>query len=126
MGQGSSTALRPPTDSFLLLSSVTEGNSDIVALFLKKNPSLLYTSLQDRGSLLHLAALHGHVKTLQVCAATACVRASELVAEHVWVYLGTSGCIWVYLGVSGYMSGCARVHLVDHTGTAHILHAYGT
>lgn len=71
MGNFASTAAEAagrftPSDAFFLADAARTGNAEVVRLFLRKNPALVYATTADKSTPWHVASDAGHLFILDV------------------------------------------------------------
>ncbi|KAG2490402.1 hypothetical protein HYH03_011202 [Edaphochlamys debaryana] len=64
-----------PSDAFFLTEATRSGSLDIIRLFLKKNPALVYAANPDKSTPWHVASASGHDVVLRVLIDTARAQA---------------------------------------------------
>lgn len=59
-----------PSDGFFLTDAARNGNVDVLRLFLRKNPALVYAVARDGSTAWHIAAEQGNAEVLQLLIST--------------------------------------------------------
>lgn len=59
-----------PSDGFFLTLAAKEGNAEVLALFLSKNPALAFSAAKDKSTAWHYAAQNGHLDILELLLST--------------------------------------------------------
>ncbi|MEW5299326.1 MAG: hypothetical protein WDW36_002352 [Sanguina aurantia] len=87
---GPNTSNFAPSDSFFLAEAARKGDIELLTLFLRKNPALVYafTSAAEHSTAWHLASAAGHVHVLQLLMAATATGAQSNTHDPVSKALG--------------------------------------
>lgn len=71
MGNTSSGVKFTPSDGFFFTDAAKQGNIDVLSLFLRKNPALVFSTTQDKNTAWHYASSYGHTNVIELLVAVA-------------------------------------------------------